>query len=109
MFEEFFDPISTAVLGLPGFAFTALMFGILRKEMAFETLAVMGGTTDLASILSSGQLYIFALVCALFIPCISTIAVLMREIGTRRAAIITIFTLCLGIGLGALVKLILLG
>ncbi len=109
MFEEFIDPISTAVLGLPGFAFTALMFGILRKEMAFETLAVMGGTTDLASILSSGQLYIFALVCALFIPCISTIAVLMREIGTRRAAIITIFTLCLGIGLGALVKLILLG
>ncbi|HJK78697.1 MAG TPA: ferrous iron transport protein B [Methanocorpusculum sp.] len=108
MFEEFIDPISTAVLGLPGFAFTALMFGILRKEMAFETLAVMAGTTDLATVLSSGQLYIFALVCALFIPCISTIAVLMRETGVRYAAMITIFTLCLGIGLGALAHLILL-
>lgn len=108
MFEEFIDPISTAVLGLPGFAFTALMFGILRKEMAFETLAVMAGTTDLAAVLSSGQLYIFALVCALFIPCISTIAVLMRETGVRYAAMITIFTLCLGIGLGALAHLILL-
>lgn len=108
MFEEFIDPISTAVLGLPGFAFTALMFGILRKEMAFETLAVMAGTTDLATVLSSGQLYIFALVCALFIPCISTIAVLMRETGVRYAAMITVFTLCLGIGLGALAHLILL-
>lgn len=108
MFEEFIDPISTAVLGLPGFAFTALMFGILRKEMAFETLAVMAGTTDLAAVLTSGQLYIFALVCALFIPCISTIAVLMRETGVRYAAMITVFTLCLGIGLGALTHLILL-
>lgn len=108
LFEEFIDPVSTAVLGLPGFAFTALMFGILRKEMAFETLAVMAGTTDLAAVLSSGQLYIFALVCALFIPCISTIAVLMRETGVRYAAMITVFTLCLGIGLGALAHLILL-
>ena len=108
MFEQFIDPVSTAVLGLPGFAFTALMFGILRKEMAFETLAVMAGTTDLAAVLSSGQLYIFALVCALFIPCISTIAVLLRELGLRMAAVITLFTLILGIGLGALTHLILL-
>lgn len=108
MFQEFIDPVSTAVLGLPGFAFTALMFGILRKEMAFETLAVMAGTTDLAAVLSSGQLYIFALVCALFIPCVSTIAVLMRETGIRYAVMITIFTLCMGIGFGALAHLILL-
>jgi ferrous iron transport protein B len=108
MFEQFIDPISTAVLGLPGFAFTALMFGILRKEMAFETLAIMAGTTDLATVLSNGQLYIFALVCALFIPCVSTIAVLMRETGIRYAAMITVFTLCLGIGLGALAGMILL-
>ena len=44
----------------------------------------------------------------LFIPCISTIAVLMRETGVRYAAMITVFTLCLGIGLGALTHLILL-
>lgn len=41
LFESFVGPISEAVLGIPGFAFTALMFGILRKEMAFETLAVL--------------------------------------------------------------------
>ncbi len=106
MFESFIDPISYAVLGLPGFAFTALLFGILRKEMAFETLAIMGGTTDLAAILSSGQLYIFALVCVLFVPCISTVAVLMKEIGVKPAALITVFTLTLGISLGALLNII---
>ena len=105
-FQSFIDPISTAVLGLPGFAFTALMFGILRKEMAFETLAILGGTTDLGSILSSSQLYIFALVCVLFVPCISTIAVLMREIGVKGAALITAFTLILGTSLGALLHFI---
>jgi ferrous iron transport protein B len=104
MFESFIDPVSYAILGLPGFAFTALLFGILRKEMAFETLAIMGGTTDLAAILSSGQLYIFALVCVLFVPCISTVAVLMKEIGVKSAALITIFTLTLGISLGALLN-----
>ncbi|HJJ99125.1 MAG TPA: ferrous iron transport protein B, partial [Methanocorpusculum sp.] len=107
-FGHVIDPVSTAILGIPGFAFTALMFGIIRKEMAFGALAVMMGTTNFMSGLSSGQLYIFALVCTLFIPCISTIAVLMRETGIRYAAMITVFTLCLGIGLGALANLILL-
>ncbi|MDO5846483.1 MAG: nucleoside recognition domain-containing protein, partial [Methanocorpusculum sp.] len=106
LFETFIDPVSMAVLGLPGFAFTALMFGILRKEMAFETLAVMGGTTDLIAILSAPQLYIFALVCVLFVPCISTIAVLMRELGAKMAVIVTVFTLSLGVSLGALFHLV---
>jgi len=102
MFESFIDPISNAVLGLPGFAFTSLLFGILRKEMAFETLAIMGGTADLGAILTGAQLYIFALVCVLFVPCISTIAVLMKEIGAKNAGLITLFTLTLGISVGAI-------
>jgi ferrous iron transport protein B len=109
LFEQFIDPVSAAVLGLPGFAFTALMFGILRKEMAFETLAIMAGTTDLAAVLSGWQLYTFALVCALFIPCISTIAVILRELGTKTAVIITAFTLTLGISMGALMHLLFSG
>jgi len=102
MFMNFIDPISLAVLGIPGFAFTALLFGILRKEMAFETLAVMGGTTELLTILTTQQLYIFAIVCVLFVPCISTIAVLMREHGVKKSLLISLFTLILGIGMGVL-------
>ena len=105
LFESFIEPVSEAVLGLPGFAFTALMFGILRKEMAFETLAVMGGSADLLTILTAPQLYIFALVCVLFVPCVSTIAVLAKQLGKRMAVFVSVFTVMLGLVMGALFNL----
>lgn len=106
IFESFIDPFSTALLGLPGFAFTALLFGILRKEMVISALADLGGSVDFSSILSMPQLYIFVLVCVLFIPCISTIAVLMREDGVKKGLFITFFTLCLGLCIGALLHFV---
>ncbi|HJJ27787.1 MAG TPA: ferrous iron transport protein B [Methanocorpusculum sp.] len=106
IFESFIDPVSMAVLGLPGFAFTALLFGILRKEMVISALADLGGSVDFGSILSMPQLYIFVLVCVLFIPCISTIAVLIRETGVKRGLIVALFTVCLGLVCGALLHLI---
>ena len=105
LFESFIGPVSEAVLGIPGFAFTALLFGILRKEMAFETLAVMGGSADLLTIMTAPQLYIFALVCVLFVPCISTIAVLGKQLGAKTAIGISLFTVSLGIIIGALCNL----
>jgi len=102
-FEQVVDPVSQAVLGLPGFAAAALLFGILRKEMAIETLAILGGTSDIGAFLSSLQIYIFALVTVLFIPCISTVAVLVREYGTRAALLVSGYTVALGIIIGSLI------
>ena len=104
--EAAFAPISEGLLGLPAYASTALLFGILRKEMAFETLVVLAGTANLNAVMSDLQLYIFALVSTLFVPCISTIAVLRRELGTRIAALITVYTVALGIGIGALINFV---
>ncbi|NLX49283.1 MAG: ferrous iron transport protein B [Methanospirillum sp.] len=101
-FQEAFAPISEGVLGLPAYASTALLFGILRKEMAFETLVVLAGTARLDTVMTGLQLYVFALVSTLFVPCISTIAVLRQEIGTRIAGLITVYTLLLGLFFGAL-------
>lgn len=106
MFTSFISPISEAVLGLPGFAFTALLFGILRKEMVIGALADLGGTADLSLILSASQLYVFAVVCILFIPCISTIAVLAKENGWKNAILITLLTLSVGIVIGAILNLL---
>ena len=94
-------PVMEGVLGLPPFASTALLFGILRKEMAFETLVVLAGTATLTDAMTKLQIYIFALVSTLFIPCISTIAVLYREQGLRTAALISVYTVILGLGAGA--------
>ena len=106
-FQGIMEPFTTAVLGLPDFAFTALLFGILRKEMALETLVVLAGTPDLGAMMTSIQLYTFAMISILFIPCVSTIAVLARELGTRHAVLVSAYTVTLGIGVGFLVHLLL--
>ncbi|HNQ33273.1 MAG TPA: ferrous iron transport protein B [Methanoculleus sp.] len=107
IFEGFVEPYTMALLGLPGYSATALIFGILRKEMAFETLAILAGTADLGAVLSSLQLYIFAVVTVLFIPCLATITVLLREVGSRITLAVTIYTVALGLFIGGLMYRIL--
>lgn len=105
-FQDIFAPLMLSLLGLPDYASTSLLFGILRKEMAFETLAILAGTADLGSVMTSAQLYIFAVVSVLFVPCVSTIAVLYKEMGLKIAAAISFYTLCLGIIAGIILNLI---
>jgi ferrous iron transport protein B len=99
--ENITAPVVHDILGLPPFASTALLFGILRKEMAFETLVVLAGTANLPEVMTNIQLYIFALVSTLFVPCVSTIAVLYREQGLKTAALISLYTVFLGFAAGA--------
>ncbi len=103
IFEGMAEPYTMTLLGLPGYSATALVFGILRKEMAFETLAILAGTADLGAVLTSLQLYIFSIVTVLFIPCLATITVLLREVGSRITLAITIYTISLGLFIGALI------
>jgi ferrous iron transport protein B len=103
-FQDIFAPYMESLLGLPADASTSLLFGILRKEMAFETLAILAGTADLGSVMTSAQLYIFAVVSVLFVPCISTIAVLYKEMGLKIAFMVSFYTLCLGLCAGIILN-----
>lgn len=103
-FQDSISFFATGVLGLPPYAVTALLFGILRKEMAFETLAILAGTADLPAVMTSLQLYIFAIVSVLFVPCVSTIAVLAKEMGLKITAAVTVYTVLLGITIGAIIN-----
>ncbi|HZK30524.1 MAG TPA: ferrous iron transport protein B [Methanoregula sp.] len=105
-FQQMVAPITVTLLGLPEYASTALLFGIFRKELAFETLAVLAGTADLGSVMTPAQLYGFAIVSVLFIPCTSTIAVLYRQLGARITALISIYTVFLGLLIGAVINLL---
>ena len=105
-FEQLVAPITVTLLGLPEYAATALLFGIFRKELAFETLAVLAGTADLGSVMTSAQLYTFAIVTVLFIPCISTIAVLYRQLGARIAILISVYSVFLGLLIGAIINML---
>jgi ferrous iron transport protein B len=105
MFTTWIEPFSVAVLGLPSYATTALIFGILRKEMALETLVILGGTADVGAVMTMAQIYIFAVVSVLFLPCIATFAVLRRELGTGMSLVVAAYTLTVGILIGALLNI----
>ena len=105
-FQEFITPFSVAVLGLPSYATTALIFGLLRKEMALGALVVLAGTPDLNTVLTQVQLYTWAMIGVLFIPCISTMAVLYRQVGLKTVVLISVYTVILGILVGAIINLL---
>jgi ferrous iron transport protein B len=103
IFQSLVAPVTVSLLGLPEYASTALLFGIFRKELAFETLAVLAGTANLGSVMTSVQLYTFAIVSILFIPCISTVAVLYRQLGAKIAILTSVYSLFLGLLIGVLI------
>jgi len=83
-------PFTQGVLGLPPVALVVLVFGILRKELALIMLATLMHTPNLGTVMTPQQMYIFALIVMLYIPCVSTIAALKREFGARRATLVSI-------------------
>jgi len=84
-FTAWAAPFTQGVLGLPPVALVVLIFGILRKELALVMLAALMHTPQLGTVLTAQQMYVFALIVMLYVPCVSTIAAFKREFGTRRA------------------------
>jgi ferrous iron transport protein B len=85
------SPVTVGWLRLPPAVGIALIFGILRKELTLIMLSSLLGTQNFAKVLTSNQMIVFATVTMLYIPCIATIAVLVKEFGYRRALGITLF------------------
>jgi ferrous iron transport protein B len=104
------SPITVMWLGLPMITGIALIFGILRKELTLIMLATLLGTTNFSEIPGFGpiQMIVFTIVTMFYIPCISTIAALIKEIGWKKALIITIFEIIFAIAIGGIVYRILL-
>ena len=101
------EPFMTGVLGLPAIAVVALVFGILRKEMALQMLMVLFGTSNLALAMTSHQMFVFALVMAIFMPCLAALAILVKEFGVKSMIGITAASILIAIAFGAVANLIL--
>ncbi len=97
-------PFTHGFLGLPPITLVVLIFGILRKELALIMLAALMHTQNLALVMSARQMYVFALIVMLYIPCVSTIAALRREFGKLRAALVSVGEIVLALALGAIVN-----
>lgn len=106
-------PVIETWLGLPAVAGLALIFAVLRKELALQLLVTLAivkygrGAHNLLEFMDGKQLFVYALVNTLYMPCAATIAVLGRELGWRRAVGILLFTVAFAIVLGGIVMRIL--
>ncbi len=101
--DNLIKPITVDWLGLPVFSGITLIFGIVRKELTLVMLATLGGTTNFAAILNPIQMIVFSFVIMLYIPCIATIAALVKEIGWKKAVFITVFRIVFAIFVGGIV------
>lgn len=101
------EPFMTIWLGLPAVTVIALVFGLLRKEMALQMLIVLFGTSELAAVLTADQMFVFALVMAVFMPCLAALAVLVKEFGPRSTALVAAASIALALVIGGAANLIL--
>jgi ferrous iron transport protein B len=102
-FNLFTKPV-TWVLGLPDAVGITLMFGILRKELSMLMLQQALGTTDLATVLTRGQMLVFTVFVVFYVPCVATVGVLIKQIRLRRTAFIVLYTFFLALVLGFLTR-----
>jgi len=97
------EPLIVGWLMLPAAAGITLVFGVLRKELALEMLIVLGGSANLLSFMTPLQIFVFALVAAIYVPCIATIGVLKREFGWKKCISISLSTIVIAVLLGGIV------
>jgi len=99
-------PVVEGWLGLPAVAGLTLILGTLRKELALQLLIAMAvvsigaGATDLTSFMTPTNLFVYALVNTIAVPCVSTMAVLARQEGWARAGLVIGFTVAAALLLG---------
>ncbi|MFB3922440.1 MAG: ferrous iron transport protein B [Terriglobia bacterium] len=83
--NAFLSPLM-ALLGLPSAVGLTLIFGVLRKELSLLMLMQAVGTTDVHSVMTSAQILIFTLFVTFYLPCLATLASMVREVGRRLTA-----------------------
>jgi ferrous iron transport protein B len=108
------SPIVEGWLGLPSVAGLTLIFAVLRKELALQLLVSMAvvqygpDANNLLNIMNPGQLFVYALVSTIYVPCVATIAVLGKELGWKRSAAIVTFTTALAVLIGGIAHRVIL-
>ena len=100
--SSFMAPLTVGWLKLPLFAGVLLIVGVVGKEFVLVTLVSFVGT-DLSLALTSTQFIVLALVGMLYLPCLSTISLLIREFGLKAASAISAANLITAFLVGGIV------
>lgn len=98
----------TWLMGLPSEVGVPLIFGILRKELSLVMLGQALGTTDFSSALTQTQMVVYATFVMFYLPCLATLSVLKRELGTRSMLVISALTVVVALAASLLVRVVML-
>jgi ferrous iron transport protein B len=81
------SPLVEKGLGLPQELGVTLVFGFLRKELSLIMMLQALGVNykDLMTIITKEQLVVFTVFINFFVPCVSTVALLWKEMGKKIA------------------------
>jgi ferrous iron transport protein B len=81
------SPLVVSVLGLPRQLGVTMVFGFLRKELSMLMMLQALGVNyqSLLTAISRDQIIVFTVFVMFFIPCLSTFAILWKEVGKKIA------------------------
>lgn len=94
----------TWLIGLPSEVGVPLIFGILRKELSLVMLSQALGSRIFSLVLTSEQMLVFATFVMFYLPCLATLSVLRRELGTRDMLTISALTVVVALLASLLVR-----
>jgi len=95
-------PVTVLWLGLPAIAGVLLILGFVRKEMVVLAAVAIFSTTNLALHFSNVQLYVLALVNMIYIPCLSTVAIIAKDYGWKTAVVISLANFAVALLVGGI-------
>ncbi len=98
----------TWIMGLPIETGVPLIFGIFRKELSLVMLGQALGTVDFDTALTAVQMTVYATFVMFYLPCLATLAVLRRELGTRAMLVISALTVGVALFAALLVRVMML-
>ena len=108
-------PLVHGWLGLPAVAGIALAISFLRKELALQLLLVLaaaeaagtavaaaGAPIALSTLMTPSQLFVYAIVASVSLPCVATFAALAGELGRRTAVLMSVASIALAVTAGGI-------
>ncbi|MFC2165896.1 ferrous iron transport protein B [Acidobacteriota bacterium] len=102
------SPLVEKILGLPQELGVTLVFGFLRKELSLIMMLQALGVdySGLMTVITKQQLIVFTVFVSFFIPCLSTVAIIWKEVGKKIAFVSIALNIAVAIVLSVIIRLI---
>lgn len=101
--ERELAPVVVGWLGLPEAATGVLLIGFLRRDYGAAGLFAL----SLSGALTPAQVLVSLVVITLFVPCIASLLMIVREYGVRTAAVVVTFVFSFALLVGGALNLVL--